>query len=90
MVIHINPNYIPSQRPVTSRPQEKKRENAAGSAQEFKKSLRAEENFIPAPESLATMIRNAIAAFRQGAIWDRGAILNLVVWFYSYWSLVIS
>lgn len=40
---------------------------------------KAEENYIPAPESLATMIRSAIAALKDGSYWDRGSILNLLV-----------
>lgn len=40
---------------------------------------RAEINFIPAAESLATLIRSAVAALRKGVYWDRGSILNLVV-----------
>jgi hypothetical protein len=76
MVININPNYIPSQRPATGRSQERKREDE-GIA--YKKPSRVEENFIPEPDSLATIIRNAIASLRQGIVWDRGTILNLVV-----------
>ena len=40
---------------------------------------RAHVNIIPEPESLATMIRSAVAALRQGATWDRGTMLNLLV-----------
>lgn len=40
---------------------------------------RSEVNYIPAPETLATLINSAIAAFRGGVVWDRGTILNLVV-----------
>jgi hypothetical protein len=40
---------------------------------------RAHVNIIPEPESLATMIRSAIAALRQGTFWDRGTIVNLLV-----------
>ncbi len=76
MVININPNYIPSQRPATGRPQERKRDNAGV---DYKKPSRVEENFIPEPESLATIIRSAIASFRQGIVWDRGTILNVIV-----------
>lgn len=40
---------------------------------------RAHVNIIPEPESLATFIRSAVAALRQGVAWDRGTILNLLV-----------
>lgn len=78
MVININPNYI---RPATNRPtRTDERRNPSSSRDEATaKPLRVEENFIPAPDSLATIIRNAIAALRQGITWDRGTILNLVV-----------
>lgn len=40
---------------------------------------RAQVNFIPSAESLATIIDSAVAALRKGVRWDRGTILNLVV-----------
>lgn len=43
------------------------------------KPHRADENYIPAPESLATMIRSALSALKSGTYWDRGSILNLLV-----------
>jgi hypothetical protein len=43
------------------------------------KPARAHLNIIPEPETLATLIRSAVAALRQGTTWDRGTILNLVV-----------
>lgn len=79
MVIHINPNRlnIPSSgKPTVSRDREtplkqpQTREPAPA---------RVEENFIPAPDSLATMIKNAVLALRRGVTWDRGTILNLLV-----------
>lgn len=80
MTININPNYINVQnqpaRNSADRALERRREKA-GSA--VPKPTRVEENFIPEPESLATIIRNAIASLRQGIVWDRGTILNLVV-----------
>ena len=74
MVIHINPNRIntPANRPQVKR--ERSRDEKFTSAPK-----RVEENFIPEPESLATMIRSAVAALREGMRWDRGTILNLVV-----------
>ena len=76
MVIHINPNRINAPaagvRPQVSR--ERTREEKVKAAPK-----RVEENFIPETESLATMIRGAIAALREGLHWDRGTILNLLV-----------
>jgi hypothetical protein len=75
MVIHINPNRIntpASGRPLVSR--ERPRDEKLKSTPK-----RVDENFIPEPESLASMIRSAIASLRQGVFWDRGTILNLVV-----------
>ena len=40
---------------------------------------RAALNNIPAPETLATIIRSAISALKSGVFWDRGTILNIVV-----------
>lgn len=40
---------------------------------------RAHVNIIPSPESLATLVRSAVAALRRGTFWDRGSILNLLV-----------
>lgn len=59
----------------------KREEQAAQSPQPSKsqKQAKAEENYVPAPESLSTLIRNAIAAFKSGNIFDRGSIVNLVV-----------
>ena len=39
---------------------------------------RAEVGIIPQPESLATLIRSAVAALREGVYWDRGTILNIL------------
>ncbi len=75
MVIHINPNRIntpASGRPSVSR--ERPREEKLKAAPK-----RVEENFIPEPDSLATIIRGALAALKQGIHWDRGTILNLLV-----------
>jgi hypothetical protein len=40
---------------------------------------RANENFIPSPESLRTLVTGAVEALRRGIRWDRGTILNLLV-----------
>src|SRR4051812_23863680 len=39
---------------------------------------KAQENYIPGPASLDTLIGGAIAAKRQGASLDRGTILNIL------------
>lgn len=76
MEIKINPNRI--NRPVGGRANTQ-RERKPQEREHFVTPKRVEENFIPEPESLATMIRSAVAALRQGIHWDRGTILNLVV-----------
>lgn len=58
--------------------------NRAGAAAPHPRDIflppaRAHVNFIPSPESLATLIQSAIAALRSGVFWDRGTILNLLV-----------
>lgn len=53
--------------------------SAENSEQKVIIPTRATENNIPAPETLATMIRSAISALRSGTFWDRGTILNLSV-----------
>lgn len=40
---------------------------------------RSDVNFIPAPESLRTLIASAVEAVRRGVYWDRGTIVNLIV-----------
>jgi hypothetical protein len=77
MVIHINPNRING--PAAGRPRPQKERESKREESVVAKQPRAEENFIPEPESLATMIRGAISALRSGIHWDRGTILNLLV-----------
>jgi hypothetical protein len=43
------------------------------------KRLRAEENYVPAPETLSTLVKNAVSALKSGTVFDRGSILNLVI-----------
>lgn len=38
---------------------------------------RAVLDFIPSPDSLATLIRSALASLSRGVYWDRGSILNI-------------
>ncbi len=78
MTINVNPNRIGTGsggvRPsIQRRPQQSEREA------QVPVPKRAHLNIIPAEESLATLIRSAVAALRQGATWDRGTILNLLV-----------
>ena len=47
--------------------------------EEIEAPERAELNFIPSTESIATFIQNALAALKSGVYWDRGTILNLLV-----------
>lgn len=44
-----------------------------------RRSTRARLNFIPDSDTLAAMIDRALEALGKGRIWDRGAILNLVI-----------
>lgn len=76
MVIHINPNRINT--PVSGNRPGVSRDRRTQERPQSTPS-RVEENFIPEPESLATIIRGAIAALREGIHWDRGTILNLLV-----------
>ena len=39
--------------------------------------LLADENYLPAPESLNTLIRSAISSLKRGVVWERGSIINL-------------
>ncbi len=74
MVININPNRINSN-PAGRNAVGRERSND----QKLKSAPRkSEENFIPDPESLSSMIRSAVEALRQGMRWDRGTILNLL------------
>lgn len=74
MAIQLNPNHVrPSARPATSR-----RQLDDSSLPPAPKQA-AHINYIPAPESLRTVIASALEALRRGLIWDRGSILNLLV-----------
>ncbi|MBV8938647.1 MAG: hypothetical protein JO089_02250 [Alphaproteobacteria bacterium] len=39
---------------------------------------RPQPNFIPSPDSMATLVNSAVAAQRQGVTWDRGRILDIL------------
>ncbi len=80
MIININPNRInnPGARP-TAKAAERKRQQSSIIEAPQVAPKRAHINFIPSPESLATLVGSAIAALRKGVRWDRGTILNLLV-----------
>lgn len=74
-MIEINPNRI---RPSTGRPAEHRR-SKQGEAPPPAPKERAHVNYIPAPESLRTVIASALESLKRGVVWDRGSILNLLV-----------
>ena len=78
MVIYINPNRINVPSGNAGRAEERKRQSLQ-SGERYVAPSRAHINFIPGPDSLATLISSAIEALRQGIRWDRGTILNLLV-----------
>jgi len=75
MVININPNRINT----SSGGKVGSRKQPQESDAEVVVPTRAHINYIPAPESLRTLIAGAVAALRHGVFWDRGTILNLLV-----------
>ncbi len=74
MAIQIDSNRI---RPSTGNPATRRRVQQGAS--DVPPPPRAHINFIPAPESLRTVIASAIEALRRGIFWERGSILNLLV-----------
>jgi len=77
-MIEINSNRINVASGGAGRLAERRKQADSGASQPAAPK-RAHINIIPAPESLATMIRSAVASLRQGMAWDRGTILNLLV-----------
>lgn len=77
MVININPNRINTPSGSSGNPAQRRSQGA--DLAEVVRPQRADVNFIPAPESLRTLIAGAVAALRKGIFWDRGTILNLLV-----------
>lgn len=75
MALNINPNSIST----TTQGAPKRRARSREEAHREPATPRASVNFIPAPESLDTLIRSAVEALRRGIYWDRGSMLNLVV-----------
>jgi len=78
MVININPNRINIPAGGAGRLSERKRQQPDSTAS-YAPPSRSDVNYIPAPESLRTLISGAIEALRRGIYWDRGTILNLLV-----------
>ena len=78
MVININPNRINVSPGVPGKTSERRRQQG-DSASANPVPRRPDVNYIPAPESLGTLIASALEALRQGVRWDRGTILNLLV-----------
>ena len=76
MVININPNRINVRTPTPGKSGDNKRE---ADVSVYTTPKRSDVNFIPAPESLRTLVSNAVAALRKGVYWDRGTIQNLLV-----------
>lgn len=68
---------------VPSRPAPRKetRKKAAADDSSVKprRSPRARLNTIPSRDELALLVDKAKQAFQRGMIWDRGAIINLVL-----------
>jgi len=77
MIININPNRINT--PSGSKIAERKRQQADTGDNAYAVPARAHVNYIPAAESLRTLISGAVEALRRGVFWDRGTILNLLV-----------
>ncbi len=78
MTININPSRvnIPSSSPGKASVGARKQPQTQASPVPVPQ--RAQVGVIPEPESLATLIRSAVAALRQGTLWDRGTILNIL------------
>ena len=79
MPIEINPSLLNIASTGAGKTSERKRQQVSNGKAAFKPPARSEINYIPANESLFTMINSAVEALRNGVYWDRGTILNLVV-----------
>ena len=77
-MININPNRINVPGGGTAKPDQRRRQQTDSRGNPVIPT-RAHVNVIPQPASLATMIRSAVAAMREGTYWDRGTILNILV-----------
>ncbi len=79
MAIHINPNRINVPSGSAGRAEQRRRQLEGSPDHRYTVPARAHINYIPGPESLATLIASAVEALRQGIRWDRGTIVNLLV-----------
>ncbi len=79
MVIHIHPSRIHLTPGGTHKAAERRAQQQDHPDHAHTAPRRVDENFVPAPESLATLIQSAVAALRRGVYWDRGTIVNLRV-----------
>ncbi len=79
MVININPNRINTAQGGAGKAGSRRQEQPEQQEKLYTPPNRATLNFIPAPESLRTLISSALEAVRRGVYWDRGTIVNLVV-----------
>ena len=78
MAIQINPNRINTAAGGAGNATTQRHQGESQSARVVVPS-RAEINNIPAPETLSTMIRSAVAALQKGVFCDRGTIVNPMV-----------
>ncbi len=79
MVININPNRINATSGADSKVAARKRRQAEAGGASYAPPRRADVNYVPAPESLRTLVRSAVEALKRGIAWDRGTIVNLLV-----------
>lgn len=79
MVIHIDPKRIANPSAGTVRRDVRRQAADVENSAVFTAPKRSEVNYIPAPETLATLVNSAVAALRRGVFWDRGTIINLLV-----------
>lgn len=78
MVININPNRINVSGGTSGKTTQRQTQDQEARST-YTVPKRSDVNFIPAPESLRTLISSAVSALRKGVYWDRGTILNLLV-----------
>ncbi len=79
MVININPNRINVSGGASSKTSQQRQQETEAQQSAYVVPKRSDINFIPAAESLRTLISSAVASLRKGVYWDRGTILNLIV-----------
>jgi hypothetical protein len=78
MAININPNRINIASGSAGKSAARERPETENLSAPVAVPRRANENFIPSPESLRTLIASGIEALRRGVRWDRGTILNVL------------